>query len=215
MQGYWILKHVVHRVTTVLYSVNPFYAIHKRAVLKAQDFIVSIYLVFEFNGRKFSSHLLTIRLFSAPQVFITETHTIAVATKLHDSRSQQNRITLQHEQRSPGERRQLTTRSVAKLAPLYCWLGAAREGGGGGVLSPSVTLKHAIWWQLLWQDVQIQRSKQAVKMCLLPLLPHGILGNTGQFKNKVTLSYVYNEVTNEPTITRYATIVRKTLKVCL
>jgi hypothetical protein len=38
---------------------------------------------------------------------------------------------------------------------------------------------------------------------------------TGQLKTKVTLSHVYNEVTNEPTITRYTTIVRKTLKVCL
>jgi hypothetical protein len=34
-------------------------------------------------------------------------------------------------------------------------------------------------------------------------------------KNKVTLSHVYNEVTSEPTITRYTTIARKTLKVCL
>jgi hypothetical protein len=39
------------------------------------------------------------------------------------------------------------------------------------------------------------------------------LYNTGQFKKKVTLSHVYNEVTSEPTITRY-TIVRKTLQVC-
>jgi hypothetical protein len=37
---------------------------------------------------------------------------------------------------------------------------------------------------------------------------------TGQFKNKVTLSRIYNEVTSEPTITRCTTIVRKTLKVC-
>jgi hypothetical protein len=35
---------------------------------------------------------------------------------------------------------------------------------------------------------------------------------TGQFKKKVTLSHVYNEVTSEPTITRHTTIVRKTLK---
>jgi hypothetical protein len=33
---------------------------------------------------------------------------------------------------------------------------------------------------------------------------------TEQFKKKVTLSHVYNEVTGEPTITRYATVVRKT-----
>jgi hypothetical protein len=38
--------------------------------------------------------------------------------------------------------------------------------------------------------------------------------NTGQFKKKVTLPHVYNEVTSEPTITRYTTIVRKTLEVC-
>jgi hypothetical protein len=40
-------------------------------------------------------------------------------------------------------------------------------------------------------------------------------GYTGKFKKKVTLSHVYNEVTSEPTITRYTTIVRKTLKGCL
>jgi hypothetical protein len=39
--------------------------------------------------------------------------------------------------------------------------------------------------------------------------------NTGQFKKKVKLSHVFNEVTSEPTITRCRTIVRKTLKVCL
>jgi hypothetical protein len=38
---------------------------------------------------------------------------------------------------------------------------------------------------------------------------------TEQFKKKVTLSHVYYEVTSEPTITRYTTIVRKTAKVCL
>jgi hypothetical protein len=38
--------------------------------------------------------------------------------------------------------------------------------------------------------------------------------NTWQFKKKVTLSHVYNEVTSEPTITRHTTIVRKILKVC-
>jgi hypothetical protein len=31
-----------------------------------------------------------------------------------------------------------------------------------------------------------------------------LLQNTGQFKKKVTLSRVYNEVTSEPIITRYA-----------
>jgi hypothetical protein len=40
-----------------------------------------------------------------------------------------------------------------------------------------------------------------------------ILQYTEQFKKKVTLSDVYNEITSEPTITWY-TIVRKTLKVC-
>jgi hypothetical protein len=40
------------------------------------------------------------------------------------------------------------------------------------------------------------------------------LPNAGQFKKKVTLSHVYNEVTSEPTITRYTTV-RKTFKVCL
>jgi hypothetical protein len=38
---------------------------------------------------------------------------------------------------------------------------------------------------------------------------------TGQFKKKVTFSRVYNEVTSEPTIKRYTTVVRKTLIVCL
>jgi hypothetical protein len=36
------------------------------------------------------------------------------------------------------------------------------------------------------------------------------LVKTGQFKKKATLSHVCNEVTSEPTITRYTTIVRKT-----
>jgi hypothetical protein len=39
--------------------------------------------------------------------------------------------------------------------------------------------------------------------------------NTGQFKKKVTLSHVYNEVISEPTITRYTTTVKKTLQVCM
>jgi hypothetical protein len=41
------------------------------------------------------------------------------------------------------------------------------------------------------------------------------LNYTEQLKNKVTLSHVYNTATSEPTIMRYATIVRKTIKVCL
>jgi hypothetical protein len=55
----------------------------------------------------------------------------ATVTKLYTSRSQQNRTTLQHEQRSPGEWRQLRTPSVAKLATLYWWL----EPRGKGVKS--------------------------------------------------------------------------------
>jgi hypothetical protein len=39
--------------------------------------------------------------------------------------------------------------------------------------------------------------------------------NTGQLKKKVTLLHIYDEVTSEHTITRFPTIVRKTLKVCL
>jgi hypothetical protein len=39
--------------------------------------------------------------------------------------------------------------------------------------------------------------------------------NTGQFKKKVTISHAYNEITGKPTITRYATIVRKALKVLI
>jgi hypothetical protein len=38
---------------------------------------------------------------------------------------------------------------------------------------------------------------------------------TGQFKKMVTLSHAYDEVTSEPTITRYASIVRKALKVLI
>jgi hypothetical protein len=37
--------------------------------------------------------------------------------------------------------------------------------------------------------------------------------NTGKFKKKVTLSH--DEVTSEPTIARYTTVVTKTLRVCL
>jgi hypothetical protein len=51
---------------------------------------------------------------------------IAAVTKLHASRSQQNRTTLQHEQRNPGEWIQLRTRSVTKLATLYWCRRAAR-----------------------------------------------------------------------------------------
>jgi hypothetical protein len=57
--------------------------------------------------------------------------TTAAVTRLHASRSQKNRATLQHEQRSPGEWRQLKTRSVAKLATLNWWLKTVRKGGGG------------------------------------------------------------------------------------
>jgi hypothetical protein len=55
---------------------------------------------------------------------------------LHASRSQQNRTTLQHEQQSPGEWRQLAICSVAKLTTLYCRLRAERKGGGGSEVLP-------------------------------------------------------------------------------
>jgi hypothetical protein len=67
-------------------------------------------------------------------------------TKLHASRPKLNRTPLQHEQRIPGEWIQLRTLSVEKLATLYWWRRAARKGPGW---SPSVALKHAIWWRLL------------------------------------------------------------------
>jgi hypothetical protein len=70
---------------------------------------------------------------------------IVAVTKLHASRSQQNRTTLQHEQRSPRKWRQLGTRSVAKLVTLYWWLIAAWKGGW----SPSMVLKYAISQWLL------------------------------------------------------------------
>jgi hypothetical protein len=58
------------------------------------------------------------------------TTSVVAVTKLYASRSQQNRTTLQHEQRSPGEWRQLRTRSVSRLATMYCWLRATRKGEG-------------------------------------------------------------------------------------
>jgi hypothetical protein len=39
--------------------------------------------------------------------------------------------------------------------------------------------------------------------------------HTGKLKKNVTLSHVYNEVTSEPTITQYESIVRKALKVLI
>jgi hypothetical protein len=42
-----------------------------------------------------------------------------------------------------------------------------------------------------------------------------VIDMQGQFKKKVTLSHVYNEVTSEPIITRYASIVRKALIVLI
>jgi hypothetical protein len=47
---------------------------------------------------------------------------------------------------------------------------------------------------------------------VLAIFPKSIY--TVQFKKKVALLHVYNEVTSEPTVTRYTTIVRKTLKIC-
>jgi hypothetical protein len=42
-----------------------------------------------------------------------------------------------------------------------------------------------------------------------------LAARTGQFKKKATLSHFCNEVTSEPTITRYGSIVRKSLKVLI
>jgi hypothetical protein len=41
------------------------------------------------------------------------------------------------------------------------------------------------------------------------------LSYTGHFQKNAALSYAYNEGTSEPTITRYTTVIRKTLKVCV
>jgi hypothetical protein len=72
---------------------------------------------------------------------------IVAVSKLDASRSQQNRTTLQHEQRSPGDWRQLRSRKVAKLPTLYWWLEPC--GGGGGGMKSFAALEHAIWWRLL------------------------------------------------------------------
>jgi hypothetical protein len=61
----------------------------------------------------------------------------------------------------------------------------------------------------------VRHSAWAINLTLPNLRHKWIFSYTGQFKKKVTLSNVHNEVTSEPTITRYTTIVRKTLKVCL
>jgi hypothetical protein len=79
---------------------------------------------------------------------------LVVVAKLQASRAQQNRATLQEEQRSPGVWRQLATRSEAKLATLCCWIRAARWGEW----SPSVTLKHAVWWRLLYFNTHPNRT---------------------------------------------------------
>jgi hypothetical protein len=52
------------------------------------------------------------------------------------------------------------------------------------------------------------------KRGMCPVSAH-VTRYTGQLKKKITLPHVYNEVTSEPTITRYASIVRKTLKVLM
>jgi hypothetical protein len=49
----------------------------------------------------------------------------------------------------------------------------------------------------------------------VPPLKKAVAEYKGQFKKKITLTHVYNEVSSEPTITRFSTIERKTLKVCL
>jgi hypothetical protein len=69
---------------------------------------------------------------------------IVAVTKLNTSRSQQNRTTLQHKQRRPGEWRQLRTRNVTKLATLYCLLRAAVQG------KKSFRGLEATWWRRLW-----------------------------------------------------------------
>jgi hypothetical protein len=52
-------------------------------------------------------------------------------------------------------------------------------------------------------------------LVLSAVLNKDLILRTGRFKKKVTLSHVYNEVTSEPTITPYASIVRKALKVLI
>jgi hypothetical protein len=64
--------------------------------------------------------LLTHCLLNASIIWCSST--IVAIIKLHALRSQQNDITLQHEQQSPGEQRQLRTHNVVKLAVLYCKL---------------------------------------------------------------------------------------------
>jgi hypothetical protein len=65
--------------------------------------------------------------------------------------------------------------------------------------------------------IELTQNTSCVRKCLVFLgsKPHRVFafcGHTGQFKKKVTLLHVYNKVTSEPTITRYTTVVRKTLK---
>jgi hypothetical protein len=83
--------------------------------------------------------------YQSDYIFATE-----AVSKLHDSRSRQNRATLKHERRSQDEWRQLRTRSVAKLATPVLAISSRTEGGGdgGGGRSLSVVLRRAILWQL-------------------------------------------------------------------
>jgi hypothetical protein len=70
------------------------------------------------------------------------------------------------------------------------------------------------------------RCEDNIKMCINNIQSYWLLvgvfnnsvsteQNAGQFKKKVTISHIYNDVTSEPTITRYTKIDRKTIKVYL
>jgi hypothetical protein len=76
---------------------------------------------FVVGGRKYRPVFPTI---------ISHHDAIVAVTKMHASGSQQNRTTLQHEERMSGEWRLLRTCTVAKLGTLYCWLRSAWQGSG-------------------------------------------------------------------------------------
>jgi hypothetical protein len=63
-------------------------------------------------------------------IVVLEQMVSVVVNKLHGSWSQQNGTKLQHQQRSPSERRPLRTCSVVKLTMKYSLLRAAQLGGG-------------------------------------------------------------------------------------
>jgi hypothetical protein len=62
-----------------------------------------------------------------------------------------------------------------------------------------------------------ERQSGKILTCAVFIPPHSIYDFTctGQFEKNTTLAHVYNEVTGEPTITRCASIVRKTLIVLI